>query len=221
MFSVFIIAKRNKQMRELAAELIQSGFSCSIAFSPEEAVDQLAEQAPDLVIVDMNGSSSGSGMWDLPQKIKREMHLPVIALISKEALGTLESAANIDDFVVEPLDVTEVAARAKLLLWRTNNTDDKELIRCGDLVIDLGKCEVSICGKPVVLTFKEYELLKFLASNKGQVFTREALLNKIWGYDCYVGDRTVDVHIRRLRSKVEDSNHTFIETVRNIGYKFK
>ena len=72
-----------------------------------------------------------------------------------------------------------------------------------------------------MLTFREYELLKFLAGNRGRVFTREALLNKVWGYDYYGGDRTVDVHIRRLRSKTEDSNHAFIETVRNIGYRFK
>ena len=73
----------------------------------------------------------------------------------------------------------------------------------------------------IELTFKEYELLKFLASHQGRVYTREALLNKVWGYDYYGGDRTVDVHIRRLRSKIEDAKHTFIETVRNIGYRFK
>jgi two-component system alkaline phosphatase synthesis response regulator PhoP len=71
------------------------------------------------------------------------------------------------------------------------------------------------------LTFREYQLLKFLASNKGKVFTREALLNKVWGWDYYGGDRTVDVHIRRLRSKIEDPTHTFIETVRNIGYRLR
>ena len=99
--------------------------------------------------------------------------------------------------------------------------DNEELIRCGDLVIDLAKCEVSLSGRLIPLTFKEYELLRFLASNRGRVFTREALLNKVWGYDYYGGDRTVDVHIRRLRSKIEDPTHTFIETVRNIGYKFR
>ena len=78
-----------------------------------------------------------------------------------------------------------------------------------------------MAGRLLALTFKEYELLKLLATNKGKVFTRESLLNEVWGYDYYGGDRTVDVHIRRLRSKIEDPTHTFIETVRNIGYKFK
>ena len=95
------------------------------------------------------------------------------------------------------------------------------MIKCGGLIIDLARCEVTVSGVTVELTFKEYELLKFLASNKGRVFTREALLNKVWGYDYYGGDRTVDVHIRRLRSKIEVSDYSFIETVRNIGYRFK
>ena len=75
-------------------------------------------------------------------------------------------------------------------------------------------------GRPMELTYKEYELLRFLATNRDKVFTREALLNRVWGYDFYGGARTVDVHIRRLRSKIEDGHHTFIETVRNVGYRF-
>ena len=100
-----------------------------------------------------------------------------------------------------------------------SNSD--ELIRRDDLVIDLARIEVSVAGRPIVLAFREYELLKFLASNPGRVFTRDVLLDRVWGYDYFGGDRTVDVHIRRLRSKIEDSGHVFIETVRNIGYRFK
>jgi two-component system alkaline phosphatase synthesis response regulator PhoP len=169
----------------------------------------------------MDGSPATLGIRGLTQRIKQEKRLPVIALLSKAALGNLDSTLGIDDFVLEPWEATEVAVRAKRVLWRTNNIDSRELIKCGDLVIDLGKCEVSLDGRLVALTFKEYELLRFLASNKGRVFTREALLNKLWGYDYYGGDRTVDVHIRRLRSKIEDPTHTFIETVRNMGYRFK
>ena len=97
----------------------------------------------------------------------------------------------------------------------------EDIIRCGDLVIDSAKCEVSLGGKSIILTFKEYQLLKFLANNKGKVFTRDVLLDKVWGWDYYGGDRTVDVHIRRLRSKIEDKDHSFIETVRGIGYRFR
>jgi DNA-binding response OmpR family regulator len=95
-----------------------------------------------------------------------------------------------------------------------------EQIRTAGITIDPDKYEVYVNGKLVSLTFKEYELLKFLASHPGRVFTRDALLNQVWSQDYFGGDRTVDVHIRRLRSKIEDPTHVYIETVRNIGYRF-
>ena len=94
------------------------------------------------------------------------------------------------------------------------------MIQRGKLSIDVSKYEVRIGEKKIDLTFTEFELLKFLCGNPGTVFTREVLLNKVWGYEYYGGTRTVDVHIRRLRSKIEGKSSTFIETVRNIGYKF-
>ena len=97
----------------------------------------------------------------------------------------------------------------------------KQIIMSGDLAIDTASCEVSLGGRNIELTFREYELLRFLATNKGQVFPREALLNKVWKYDYLGGERTVDVHIRRLRSKIRDIDHNFINTVRNIGYRFR
>jgi DNA-binding response OmpR family regulator len=217
LFSVFIIAEESERIKRLSSGLAHRGFACSIASNVEEPVRQVAKQAPDLVLMEMNGHSR----WELYQRIKRERQLPIIALVNKEAFNSFNVDLNIDDFVIKPCDVTELALRVKRLLHRTSNTDSDELIKHGDLVIDLAKCEVSVEGRLIVLTFREYELLKFLAGNKGRVFSREALLNKVWGYDYYGGDRTVDVHIRRLRSKIEDSSHTFIETVRNIGYRFR
>ena len=217
MTSIFIIANESQIVKRLHSELARKGFACSIASDGEGLVRQVVEQAPDLVLVEMDSHSVDSRR-ELCQRIKRERHLPIIALVSKERLDGLDHDLNIDDFVITPCEVTELALRAKRLLHRTNSG---ELIKCGDLVINLAKCEVSVGGRLIALTFREYELLKFLASNRGRVFTREALLNKVWGYDYYGGDRTVDVHIRRLRSKIEDSSHTFIETVRNIGYRFR
>ena len=221
MFSTFVIAEADKTVTELRLELIQNGFACLIASDGREVIEEVTEQAPDLVLVEMDGYSANSGIRELCQRIKLERHLPIIALVSRERLDGLDGDPNIDDFVIKPYDVRELVLRVKRLLHRTSNIDSSEQIRCGDLVIDLAKCEVTLEGKLVVLTFREYELLTFLASNGGRVFTREALLNKVWGYDYYGGDRTVDVHIRRLRSKTENLNHTFIETVRNIGYRFR
>jgi DNA-binding response OmpR family regulator len=142
-------------------------------------------------------------------------------LSSPERLNGFDLSNGIDDFVVKPCEATEVTSRIKRILTQKGGEENDDVVRCGDLVIDSIKCEVSLCGKPIMLTFKEYQLLRFLADNRGKVFTRDVLLDRVWGWDYYGGDRTVDVHIRRLRSKIEDSTHAFIETVRNIGYKFK
>jgi two-component system alkaline phosphatase synthesis response regulator PhoP len=158
-------------------------------------------------------------VWRQIRDIQPKRQLPVIAIISREILDGLDSDVGMEDFVVTPLDLSELAIRIKRTIGRTNNIHSEELIRCCDLTIDLAKCEVAIDSRLLALTFKEYQLLKFLASNRGRVFTRQTLLNEVWGYDYYGGDRTVDVHIRRLRSKIEDSTHTFIETA--LGYKIR
>ena len=218
MFRVFIIADRSEQVRELNSGLAESGFLCSIVSGDDELLEEVNTLAADLLVVAVDGSPPGSGMRLLPRRIKQETHLPVITLLSSDSLDVLDCDPSIDDFVVEPWDVNELVIRAKRILQRKETSDAKDLISCGDITIDLAKCEVAVGGRLVELTFKEYELLRFLASKKGKVFTREALLNKVWGYDYYGGDRTVDVHIRRLRSKLGDS--ACIETVRNIGYRF-
>lgn len=220
MFNVFIVAEQNERTKRLHLELARRGFACLITPDKDEAMKQIAERAPDLVLVETDGQATNAKIWELSRRLKQERHLPIIALVSKKMLDSPDVNLNIiDDFVIMPCDVSEVVLRAKRLLQR--NHQSSELIKCGDLIIDLAKHEVTVNGRLIELTFKEYELLKFLASNPGRVFTRETLLNKVWGYDYYGGDRTVDVHIRRLRSKIEDSTHTFIETIRNIGYRFR
>lgn len=214
MFSVCLVAKESERIKELHRRLIRNGFACAIASGEEEII----KQAPDLILLEMD---SLSRVKELSQRIKRERHLPIIALVRRKTLNNVNGHLDMDDFIIQPYDIRELVLRIKRLIQRNDNTSSGELIRYGELAIDLAKCEVSVGDKVVMLTFKEYELLKFLAHNHGRVFTREALLNKVWGYDYYGGDRTVDVHIRRLRSKIEDSSHTFIETVRNIGYRFK
>lgn len=218
MFRVFIIADRSEQVRELNSGLAERGFLCSIVSGDDELLEEVSTLAADLLVVAVDGSPPGSGMRLLPRRIKQETHLPVITLLSSDSLDVLDCDPSIDDFVVKPWDVNELVIRARRILQRKKTSDAKDLINCGDITIDLAKCEVAVGGRLVELTFKEYELLRFLATNKGKVFTREALLNKVWSYDYYGGDRTVDVHIRRLRSKLEDS--ACIETVRNIGYRF-
>jgi DNA-binding response OmpR family regulator len=218
---VFIIANDSEPIRKLRMDLAQRGLDCLIVPSKDGAIEQIAGQSPGLLLLDANEATIGSEVWELAQRMRQEMNIPLIALIPREILNGLDSSTDMDDFVVKPWEATEVMIRIKRILRQKESMESEDVIRCGDLVIDSAKCEVSLSGKPIILTFKEYQLLKFLANNKGKVFTRDVLLDKVWGWDYYGGDRTVDVHIRRLRSKIEDSTHAFIETVRNIGYKFK
>jgi two-component system alkaline phosphatase synthesis response regulator PhoP len=141
-------------------------------------------------------------------------------VVEREMLSSANGHLDVvDDFVVKPYNPVELRLRAERLVRKKRSAEGGEVLTCGDLVINLARYEVTIDNLPVILTFKEYELLKFLVSNAGRVHTREALLNKVWGYDYYGGDRTVDVHITRLRNKIEGSSRIFIETVRNIGYR--
>jgi len=217
---VLIIANESEPIRKLKTDLTQTGLDCLVIPQNYEVTRQMGGQSPDLLLVDVDEAATGSEIQELAQKIGQERHIPIVALLPREKLNGFDFSASIDDFVVKPWEAIEVMTRIKRVLRQKESTDGQDIIRCGDLVIDSAKCEVSLDGKPIILTFKEYQLLKFLASNKGRVFTREALLNKVWGWDYYGGDRTVDVHIRRLRSKIEDMNHSFIETIRNIGYRF-
>ena len=220
MSRVFIIANESDPIRKLKTDLAQTGLDCVIVPDSNEVDGQIGRQSPDLLLLDADEATIDSPIWELVQKTRQERHIPIVALLPRERLNDFHLDSGIDDFVVKPWEAIEVIARIGRILRQKGNIDSQDIIRCGDLVIDSAKCEVSLDGKPIILTFKEYQLLKFLASNKGKVFTREALLNKVWGWDYYGGDRTVDVHIRRLRSKIEDMNHSFIETIRNIGYRF-
>lgn len=219
MFRVLIVADGSERVRDLSLGLAEKGFLCSIA-SPEDAgLKNVSSLPADLVVIAVDGAAPGSELRNLPQRLKEKTRLPVVTLLSNESLDVLDSTVDVDDFVMEPWKANEVAARVRRILQRKPIEDNKDLICCGEVAIDVAKCEVAFRGRLIELTFKEYELLKFLVSKKGRVFSRESLLNSVWGYDYYGGDRTVDVHIRRLRGKLDDSD--CIETVRNIGYRFR
>jgi two-component system alkaline phosphatase synthesis response regulator PhoP len=219
MIRILIITGEKGVKTGLAESLVLFGFSCSSAFY-SDAVEKLDELSPHLALVELDGNSPGSQAWDIMHVIKDERHMPVIALVSSGMLEGIDNSFEADDFITTPYDAAELALRVGRLLNR-GRTGGNEMITSRGIMIDLVTCEVAVDGQVLDLTFKEYELLKLLAGSPGRVYTREDLLNKIWGYDYFGGDRTVDVHIRRLRSKIEATGHTFIETVRNIGYRFR
>ncbi|GAA0121097.1 MAG: response regulator transcription factor [Clostridium argentinense] len=202
--------------------LESSGYSIKIANDGKEAQEVFLNFKPDLVILDVM-LPYVDGI-DVLKWIRKDSETPVIMVTAKgetfdKVLG-LELGA--DDYIVKPFEPKELIARVKAVLRRyTMETENKETISYDNLVIDANSYSVVYKNEEVKMPPKEFELLYYLASNKNRVFTREQLLCEVWGYD-YPGDsRTVDVHIKRLREKIEGGINWQIETVWGVGYKFE
>jgi DNA-binding response OmpR family regulator len=145
----------------------------------------------------------------------------VLLLVSGGQLAELEHREDLfDDFCLTPFHPKELESRLHHLRWRAGRGAGPEVASYGDLVLNFETYQAAIDGKPLDLTYMEYELLKFFVSHPGKVFTREQLLSRVWGYEYYGGARTVDVHVRRLRAKLGEEHANFIQTVRSVGYRF-
>jgi DNA-binding response OmpR family regulator len=213
LLNIIVIARQNDETVKLCSELNRQGFKCTVTNS-NDALEQVRKNAASLLLIEFTGASDTEALC---RHFRLEKSLPIIALAPLEKIDNLDGL--VDDFVVKPCNTKELVTRAKRLIKKDSDVSTKK-ITMGGITIDPDNYEVYVDGRLVSLTFKEYELLKFLASHPGRVFTRDTLLNQVWSDDYFGGDRTVDVHIRRLRSKIEDPSHIYIETVRNIGYRF-
>ena len=202
----------------LVATLRQEGIEAALVSDEDELESLRSDSLPQLVLLDASAMSDAESR-QCARKCAA-LKLPIIALVPLDQMVHLDVTLGFDDFQATPANVAELVARAKHVVWQSRTSDGDEVIRVGELVVDLTGYEVSLKGRRIALRFKEYELLRLLASNPGRVYSRDALLSQIWGYDYFGGTRTVDVHIRRLRSKIEDSDHSFIETIWNVGYRF-
>lgn len=192
----------------------------TLVFSEDTAfVDKSIENDnPTLVVVDL------SAFWayqctSIIQKCS-EYQIPVLGILPEEFELDLIASLNLADFIFSPFTNREFTMRIQRLVSRQSNTSESNTINIGAMRIDLDRYEVTISGNRVLLTYKEFQLLCLMADSPGRVYSREALLSSVWGYDYFGGTRTVDVHIRRLRSKIEDNGSMFIETIRNVGYRF-
>ncbi|MDK9710204.1 response regulator YycF [Acidaminobacter sp.] len=211
--------------------LTKEGYHIITAFDGEEALQQMKAEQPDLVLLDVMLPRLDG--FQVLKKIREGSQVPVIMLTAKEeevdkVLG-LELGA--DDYITKPFGMRELIARVKANLRRTEPAGadfpgasvQNQMLEAGELKIDFERYEVTKRSTVIELTLREFELLKFLATQDNQIFTREQLLKDVWGYE-YFGDiRTVDVTVRRLREKVEDdsSNPKYILTKRGVGYYFK
>jgi DNA-binding response OmpR family regulator len=200
----------------------KEGFSTFTADSAEEGMRLYKRIKPDLVILDIM-LPQRSGL-DFCRAIRRDSQTPIIFISAKieeaDRIKGLELGA--DDYVVKPFNLSELAARVKAILRRATGEPVKEIVEKGNLRIDPRSHESWLDDRPLNLSPKEFALLYFLARNSGQVFSREALLDRVWGRDAFVSARTVDVHVRWLRTRIEPdpNNPVRLMTVRGVGYKF-
>lgn len=203
----------------------KEGFPVVTAHNGREALDQFKAEAPAIIILDVMMPEMDG--WDVCREIRKSSNTPIIMLTAKgetfdKVLG-LELGA--DDYMVKPFETKELIARVKAVLRRSDSkdADAQKEINFNNLSINLSNYELKINGKITEIPPKELELLYFLASNPNRVFTREQLLEEVWGFDYFGDSRTVDVHIKRLREKLElvtDANWQ-LKTVWGVGYKFE
>ena len=219
-----LIADDDKNICELLRlYLAKEGYETVIANDGEAAVAAFEKEKPNMVLLDVMMPKMDG--WEVCRRIRAADNTPVIMLTAKgetfdKVLG-LELGA--DDYIVKPFDMKELVARIKAVIRRFQVAEapEKELVFPG-LTINISQYTVTYMGKPLEMPPREIELLYFLASHPGMVFTREQLLEQVWGYDYFGDSRTVDVHVKRLREKVENvSDQWALKTVWGVGYKFE
>ncbi len=190
---------------------------------PAEGSALLEAPASDLVILDARKDLAHAR--DLCRLIRTTgADQPVLLLVTEGGLAVVSADWGMDDVLLTTAGPAEIEARIRVAIGRlaARRDDDPEahIIRSGEVVVDEATYTAKVGSRTLDLTFKEFELLKYLAQHPGRVFTRETLLQEVWGYDYFGGTRTVDVHVRRLRAKLGTDNEALIGTVRNVGYRF-
>ncbi|WP_058486933.1 response regulator YycF [Defluviitalea phaphyphila] len=210
--------------------LKKEGYEVLKAYDGEEALNIIFDKDPDLILLDIMMPKIDG--FQVCRKVREKKDTPIVMLTARaeEVDKVLGLELGADDYVTKPFSVRELMARVKANLRRisliekeTKKEDNENIFTYGNLTLDINKYEVRKNGEIVALTLREYELFKFLAMRKGQIFSRETLLEKVWGYEYYGDIRTVDVTVRRLREKIEDdpSKAKYILTKRGVGYYFK
>ena len=226
MTRILIVEDEESVLDPLELLLSKEGFTIETARDGREALEKFAKTNPDLILLDlMLPEVSGT---EVCRQIRSKSQVPIIMLTAKDTevdkVVGLELGA--DDYVVKPYSKAELVARIKAVL-RRNNADafvnQGGSISAGPVVIDVERHQVSINGESIALPLKEFELLEFLVRNSGRVLTRTQLIDRVWGSDYFGDTKTLDVHVKRLRAKIEKdpANPVYIQTIRGLGYKFE
>lgn len=219
MTTCLIVDDDPKILQYVSNHLDREGLQTVVKPSAETALSHLMDNQIDIAVVDI--MMEGMNGFELCQILKDDYQLPVIMLTARDALSDKEKAflTGTDDYVTKPFEIKELIFRIKAILRRYNINTNNE-ISVGNLLLNQAYLEIQVEGKTMNLPNKEFQLLYILAANPKQVFSRDALIEKIWGFDYDGDERTVDVHVKRLRKRLERLNATVnIITVRGLGYK--
>ncbi len=205
--------------------LQREGFEVITATDSEQAIQLFNEQNPDLVILDvMLPTRSG---FEVCQILRKQSNVPIIMLTARGAEGDRVVGLEIgaDDYITKPFSMRELMARIRSVMRRASASSAPvgPVLKAGDLTLDVNQYEARLGDRLLNLSPKEFELLRFLMEHPGQVFSRQTLLDRVWGEDKYIEERTVDVHIHWLREKIEPNPRKpkYLLTVRGVGYKFR
>jgi DNA-binding response OmpR family regulator len=220
---ILVVDDESTILETVEHKLRKEGHTVFTAESAEEGMRVYRLVKPDLMLLDV--MLPGRSGFDFAQAVRRDSQVPIIFLTARSAEKDRVEGLELggDDYIVKPFSLAEMAARVKSVLRRSRNGESPaEVVESGDLRIDPRTHTAMLAGREVMLSPKEFALLHFLASHPGQVFSRDTLLDRVWGQDAYVSARTVDVHVRWLREHVESepSKPVRLLTVRGVGYKF-
>jgi DNA-binding response OmpR family regulator len=193
-----------------------------VRVSPLKALhyEDLVAMHPDVVLVDATGDLAAAE--DATRKVSMAWEAglpPVVVVVDDSSVGRFRLESGADDFVMSGASAAEIGARLSAVSRRAGTGEEGAVLKVADLTVNPDNYQVYLRGRPLDLTYKEFELLKFLSQRPGRVCDRDLLLREVWGYDYFGGTRTVDVHIRRLRAKLGPEHEHLIETIRNVGYR--
>jgi DNA-binding response OmpR family regulator len=215
---MYIAVHPERPSATLSEGLLAAGFRPI----PVADVAALAEQEPEdgwaAMVVEL-GDDPAPGLA-LARRSREALDVPVLVIASRAHTASMPDGAEYDDFLLTPIDADEMALRLRRMAARPAGSPVDERIAFKDLTLDLATYQAVLAGAPVDLTYMEYELLRFFVTHPVRVWSREQLLERVWGYDYFGGARTVDVHVRRLRAKLGEERASWITTVRSVGYRF-
>jgi len=219
--AVLIVSNQPEARHAIADDIRTFGLEAIACEDLGRGLDVIEGRRPDIVLLDLLDRTLGPEAIWRGQVRQAPRDLPFILLIPEEGLKHFDFPPQTVDFILVPFGRPELEARLRFALGGGFENAEANTIEHGALRIDLDRYQVSVASVPVELTLKEFELLRFLAERPGKVHTRESLMAQVWGYDYFGGTRTVDVHIRRIRAKLEPHADELIDTVRGVGYRFR